>query len=425
MRNYQNVTVTCPDCGKSFKIRQFTRIDPESTPKECDRVVNRRFFQYECPNCHKSHEYPHSFSYREYKAHMTLVYASNEEEKKEYLQEYEGEDGVRIIDDMEDFIEKMLIFHEGFDDRLVEVEKNIYLNHMQKEDPEIDSVRFFYNMETVGVQGPAIAGLKGEIMTEMAQVEPFYDLVKMEAGDQLDAYEEPTLIVDGKWADDFARKVNLNLPGLDQEAEKDVQPVGNALFFNQVEELEMEDNEKEAAELIADHFDEVWDEILKGHEGKPSLMDLDEEYEDLYNAVNDFSMILMNEKKYDVCMRILKRIADTTDMSDDRLMALNMRRDYMYCIGFTKGFDEELKYLKEWMQEDPDDPYLYGTEIDVWLEKDSQKALELALKYVDTPIRRDEDEWLLDSCSNVVQETGNQELKKKLDQAVKKYNKIR
>lgn len=425
MKKYENVTVTCPDCGKSFKIKQYTRLDPDTTPKECDRVVSDRFFQFLCPNCHTFHEYPHSFTYREPRAHTSLIYAVNEEEKNEFLQEYEGEEGVRIVDDMDAMIEKMMIFHEGYDDRIMEIVKKICLKHMQKEDPEIDSVRFFYNTNQNGFDGPAIGGLKGEMITQAAAADPFYQLVKMDIGEQLDAYEGQTLIVDAKWADEFAKDADLNLMDLDQEAEKDIQDVGNSGFFTQVEQLEFQGNEKEAAKLIEENFDAVWDEVLKGHDTKPSLEDLDEEYENLYNAVNDFSMILMNERKYDLCMHVLRRIAETTDLSDDRPAAMNLRRDYMTCIGSTQGFDAELKYLQEWMQEDPDDPYLYGTEIDVWLWKDTQKALELALKYVDTPIRRDEDEWLLDSCSNVVQETGNQELKKKTDQALKKYRSIR
>lgn len=422
MKTYQNTTVVCPNCGRSFKVRQYTSINPYTMQKQMRSIFNRFLFQEKCPYCHQFHAYPYSFSCRLSRTGITLFYAVNQKDKEALLKEHEGESDVRITDDLDDFEEKYLISDHGYDDRIIEIQKYFLLKAMQRENPEITKARYDFILSSQQISGSVICGLAGEMVRSTASVDMLYDDLRIRLEGDLDHYSGETLVVDQKWAEQFLSDADENnTEDLEKEASSETEKTGTDYFFDQVENLEMESKEKEAADLIAEDFDHVWDDVLDGRKSKPTLEDLDVKYENLFNAVNDFSMILMNEKKYKECMHIIKRILETTDLSDNRLTAMNLRRDYMECIGRTEGFDAKLKYLEDWMKEDPDDPYLYGTEIDVWLYKDPEKARRLALRYVDTPLKDDTDEWLLDSCSNVVQETGDQELKKKLAAATKKY----
>lgn len=420
MPKYQNVNVTCPDCGKTFKVKQFTRIDPVTMPKQRRAVENSELFQETCPYCHKDHEYPYSFSWRESRSHMDIVFAANAEDKEEFLREYEGEEDVRIVDNHDDFMEKVMIFRNGLDDRIVEVGKLVCLDAMQENDPEVKSVRFSDDT----MYGPAFCGMDGEMTRVLLQATDIYQKLDAALSTRIENDEQETPITDHAWAEAFYNKNRLDeltVGDLVNDAEVEEEDTHVYSFFEAVEKLEYSDHERDAAQLIIQDFDRIWDDILKENPGKPKLSELDDKYGEVVNAVGDFSMILMNEKKYQECMNILKRINDTTDLSDDYLMYMNNRRDYMECLGHVKGFDAKVKYLDDWMKEMPDNPYLYGTKIDVWLWKDPQKALELAKKYVNTPINNIDDSWLLDSCENVVRETGDPELKKQLEAAEKKY----
>lgn len=415
MPKYRNVNVTCPDCGKSFKVKRFTSIDSDS--RQGRMIGNNMLFEEKCPYCHQIHSYPYSFMWRGSGSHVKLVYAVNEEDKKEYLEDYDGEEGVRITDNLDDFNEKRLIFSYGYDDRIIEVEKIIVLKGMQERNPKIQKTGFSLTQDQIGMGTGVIYGESEKQIREIVPADVLYNRLENDIGDQLEGYDEQTLIVDHAWAEKFMAYADIGqdeILKLENGVSDTEEDTGISWFFDHVEELEYSNNEREAASYIIDNFDDIWDEMLKEYDHKPTLNELDEKYDNVINATGDFSMILMNERKYKECMRILKRINDTIDLSDDKLEYMNNRRDYMECLGETNGFEAKLKYLKDWMKEDPEDPYLYGTEINVWLFKDPEAARRLALKYVDTPLKDPADDWLLDSCENVAQETGDQDLKLKI-----------
>lgn len=427
MRNYKNVNVVCPDCGKSFKVKQFTEIDPRILEKQIKDIERGTLFQEKCPYCHKIHEYPYSFTYKESRSHIKIVCAVNEEDKEDYLDYYDGDEDVRIVDDMDAFNEKRDILRCGYDDRIIEVEKIIVLKGMQERNPAVKTAKYVLTKNESGKYMTVIYGLTGQWILERVPVQTVYKRLEGDISDKLDTYDEQTLIVDQTWAEKFMAyaKIGQNeFNDMEVSVSKEEEDTGIAYFFEHVEELEYSSNEKEAAEYIINNFDRVWDQVLEENGPKPTLNELDEVYDNVINATGDFSMILMNEKKYKECMHVMQRILDTTDLSNDKLSYMNMRRDYMYCIGETEGFDAEVKYLDDWMKEYPEDPYLYGTEIDVWLSNDLEKAHQLALKYVDTPLKDMADEWLLDSCENVAHETKDKELSEKIDKARKTYRRF-
>ncbi|MBR4748511.1 MAG: CpXC domain-containing protein [Abditibacteriota bacterium] len=127
----EEVTVTCPKCGKtgSFTLWTSLNIAADLYPEKKAQVLDGSLFQYPCPQCGKKTwaEYRMLYNHNEDKV---MVYAEPDyspahQPMIQELMDTLTADGyvVRVVPNINSLREKVLIFDDGLDDRIIEINK--------------------------------------------------------------------------------------------------------------------------------------------------------------------------------------------------------------------------------------------------------------------------------------------------------------
>ncbi|MCS4487549.1 CpXC domain-containing protein [Streptococcus sciuri] len=147
MTNIYLAPIKCNCCDTMGLFERIDRVDAVYSPELISSISDWEFFKFSCSECGNQAliEYPTIFHDEN---NLVIVQYSPKKDstiiKAQILSLIsEGIDiskyQIRVVSDMEEFIEKVQIFSEGFDDRAIELMK--YL----KSPKEIDDIQFTYD----------------------------------------------------------------------------------------------------------------------------------------------------------------------------------------------------------------------------------------------------------------------------------------
>ena len=140
-------TVRCPQCGKEIDFTMWQSINDEM-PFALKDIITGKLFEAECKKCGKKANVHYPILVNDM-AHRVMIYYIFPEDKEqtekalEFMKNmYDGR--VRIVTDQASLREKVAIFKEELDDRIIELLKLSILAQMQNQlgDKEVQGVYF-------------------------------------------------------------------------------------------------------------------------------------------------------------------------------------------------------------------------------------------------------------------------------------------
>ncbi len=155
--------VKCPYCGHPKQFMTYENIDLDIEPEAKQKILNEDIFRYECEECGKTSllAFPCVVSDLK-KGYVVSLLAQYSDEQKKAMDEdlkkaLPGEEAHkfarayqrRIVGSINELKEKIVIFDNGFDDRVIEILKLLCVSEVAEEIARqtLSEVRFNLNEE--------------------------------------------------------------------------------------------------------------------------------------------------------------------------------------------------------------------------------------------------------------------------------------
>jgi len=127
MNESRTVTYVCPYCGRKFETEVYDSIITDTDPDLRDRCVSGDLFRISCPHCKRDYMIQYPLVYVDRKNRF-ILFVSSEPEVPEAVRKIAAGPAaagyrMRRTPTLSEFSEKIQIFEDGVDDRLVELAK--------------------------------------------------------------------------------------------------------------------------------------------------------------------------------------------------------------------------------------------------------------------------------------------------------------
>lgn len=133
--------VSCPFCGNENKINTYDVIRPKD--EAFSEIMNGHLTFFKCPNCEKLSPIIKNFIYLDEGKKFVILHKNNEKEFVD-LSGFEDKDYlIRIVSNIYELREKIILFNHGLNDRIVELMKVLYKYEVEA-DIKIDWVERMY-----------------------------------------------------------------------------------------------------------------------------------------------------------------------------------------------------------------------------------------------------------------------------------------
>lgn len=149
MSSSYETAITCPDCGKDGPFIIWRSINVDISEGMGEAVRDGSAFLFTCPHCGSKHPVDYGFLYHDMHNKIWIHYTQSDEDEKKVLDMLTGDDFmvkelvtegyiIRIVRSMNQLREKLFIFDNNYDDRVIEYMKLIFASMLLKEHPEED-----------------------------------------------------------------------------------------------------------------------------------------------------------------------------------------------------------------------------------------------------------------------------------------------
>ena len=206
MSRIEKTTFTCPKCRKESAFTIWHSVNTTLNPEMKERIIDGSAFVHVCPSCgYKTrtlwnmlyHDMANQIMIQLYPKENNLRLGDNGIKMLEMMK---GRYLVRMVESAEELQEKIHIFDESLDDRIVELSKLITFIKMGEEHPDIkvEKIIFHRNLKDKQDAFQVIANGK----TAAVNMCPFssYDYFYNESIKKLPGIREDDLVIDQEWA---------------------------------------------------------------------------------------------------------------------------------------------------------------------------------------------------------------------------------
>ena len=179
-------TVRCPQCGKEIEFTMWQSINDEM-PFAMKDIITGKLFETECKNCGKriTVNYPILVNDMAHSVMIYYIFPKDKEQTEKALdfmkKTYDGR--LRIVTNQASLREKVAIFNEELDDRIIELLKAIIIEQIQEQldSKEVQGAYFLPDdnprFEIIYDGGPGYVAFDmefyNEVRDEFVQVEDF------------------------------------------------------------------------------------------------------------------------------------------------------------------------------------------------------------------------------------------------------------
>ncbi len=211
MSSISKVTVTCPKCQKEHPFTVWNSINTSLDPQMKEAVKNRSAFLFECPSCGEKTYADYGFLYHQMEDKIMIYYVTSDENSEEVYNMLTGNDPagmicdmrkqnylIRIVRSQNELREKIAIFDEGLDDRIIEIFKIFILAAFQDKHPYCESVEILYFND----QGENYVQIISDGKTQgSAQIpESFYEELCQKYAEKIPDIRADEPYIDRQWA---------------------------------------------------------------------------------------------------------------------------------------------------------------------------------------------------------------------------------
>lgn len=216
MENVREQEVECPECGKKHTVKMYERINVTENPHLKRSILKNELFMFRCPDCGIAMPmtYPCLIQDTERgymvwyvpafeRTQMEKIFAFNDsgmqsDEYKDFNHYYR----TRVVSNTNSLIEKMLIFDEDMDDRVVEVLKVMLAMQLQNK-YKADTVRIILFERLADGNYALTALLKNhEPVTVAMDMDEYYKLYTRHKDFLIENTPAGFSIIQSKWATD-------------------------------------------------------------------------------------------------------------------------------------------------------------------------------------------------------------------------------
>ena len=174
----REISITCPECKKEHPFIMWESINTAIDPEMRSTVKDRSAFLFTCPTCGTKNYINYGFLYHQMEDQIMIHYANTDENEKEIykalyedntdnmMEEFRKADYlIRIVRSQNELREKIFIFDEGLDDRIIEVYKLLVFVSIHDDHPEWTDVKILFSADnenksfTIFVDGKPIGSV--------------------------------------------------------------------------------------------------------------------------------------------------------------------------------------------------------------------------------------------------------------------------
>lgn len=196
----QNIELVCPECKEKFQADVYTSINVQMDKNIKNKVLNGTFFDFECTYCHKNFNVPYPVLYHDMDRKLLLQFSVDEdvEQTMKVLSaiDISKDYTVRFVDTYRNWIEKILIFDSGLDDRIMELYKLLVLS--QYEDASNLNGLYYWNIQNV--ENPHYVLVLDEKQSDTMHFMPFHMDVYKQVEEVFLQDLNQDYVVDASWA---------------------------------------------------------------------------------------------------------------------------------------------------------------------------------------------------------------------------------
>lgn len=211
-------TFTCPECMQEGDIQIWSSINTMLDPEMKEKVRTGEAFMWECPHCGYKLPVIYATLYHQMEDKIMIHFVEDKVEAVETIKRLsgEGEDDfdilgafyeadytIRVVDSIGKFREKLKIFDEKLDDRIMELTKAFLRYNLLLSDPSVKIKEFLFDTTADGTKLFSLL-LDDGSLASIDYEEDLYDSVKNNFKEIIDADED--FIIDSEWADSILLK---------------------------------------------------------------------------------------------------------------------------------------------------------------------------------------------------------------------------
>lgn len=202
--------IKCPHCGEKIDFVYWESINVTLNPDMKERVLNGEAFRCECPHCNQSFGVEYPTLYHDMDKHFMihcnpmLMHEETRQMMRTLLQlEMLPDYRQRFTLEQNEMKEKILIFENDLDDRIIEIMKLFIFVQIDAEKEVIDNEELFLDRYKDG--GLCFVLLKeGKVAGSLDFPQDMYDALKEEFQESLN--KEKTETINQEWALKFLAK---------------------------------------------------------------------------------------------------------------------------------------------------------------------------------------------------------------------------
>ena len=152
----RSVEIKCPKCGTVSQFNIWESINVDLDPNLKQEILNGDIFRFKCPECGEVQTLIYGFLYHDMSKRLMIYFTDDRESAEKAIREFKetgavfgGEDygyTFRIVNDRNSLVEKIMVFDFGGNDKNLEALKYFQLQELQKEHPEANISKVFFNV---------------------------------------------------------------------------------------------------------------------------------------------------------------------------------------------------------------------------------------------------------------------------------------
>ena len=205
MPEVQMQEITCPKCGKKHSFSVWDSINVMEHPDMREKVRNDEAFRFQCPDCGASALLNYNFLYHDPEEKIFIFCNAEQTACDEIRRVLTDENNAfknytkRIVPSYNAFKEKLMIFDEGLDDRVIEWMKVFAFTSLRDKKPELRPERVLFDKGTDGNHYFRF-GEKDRTVAAYAFERSLYNKIKNQWHDEINDLSENRPVINAEWA---------------------------------------------------------------------------------------------------------------------------------------------------------------------------------------------------------------------------------
>lgn len=155
MSKVKSIEHKCSVCGKHNDIVEWESLNAQLDPEEKEMLLQGNLFEYTCENCNSINKLNYPFIYHDMKRKIMIYYITSDQDRlrvEEFIKVFKTSDQYlsknykyRIVTSHEQLLEKIQVFDQNLDDRVIDLMKVYYLGKTEEMFPSINIRNIYYS----------------------------------------------------------------------------------------------------------------------------------------------------------------------------------------------------------------------------------------------------------------------------------------